>query len=460
MKSYRGFPLLPAASRSWSRIAAALVTFMLLVQLGVRSLPDWRAVKAHENYWIAQGLVRGEGFSLPEGHRWLYDQVDSDPYLRVTDQVFHPSAWADPVYTGIIAVFLVLFPERFQLAALLLNLGLLVVTCWATYRLGEITAGPVAGLLAVVILYLDRSLHVTVPHMVSGTLVGALVAVAGLALVSAVERPQRATAAVLGLVLGVTVLAGSGTQLFVPAAAVILLWAGKAEWKGAAGRAAIAVAVSVAVVVPWTARNWIRFGELVPVRTGGGQIAFVGVVGAASAVAPDLLTTRVPPPWRARTPREAVQRLGRWPYTEIVALEEFQLAYAEDLAPAGYGGWNEARRDAWFMAQTRAFIRRAPGLSARLAVAKIELFARRINRTASIAALLAPLALLFGRGNPAVLGLGLWVGAYLVPFLLIVPYYERYRAPIEPLIAVLAAYSLWHLGRGAIRPVFRYLSAP
>ncbi|HSE28653.1 MAG TPA: glycosyltransferase family 39 protein [Gemmatimonadales bacterium] len=435
----------------WCRVAAALLALIVVGRLAVRELPDWRSVPGWEAYWIAQGLVRGEGFSLPVGHRWLFDVVDSNGYLRITDEAFQASAWADPVYTGILAALLAGVPGHYQLAALILNLGLLLLVFWGTYRLGERIAGPVPGLIAVVLLVRIHPFHDSVVQMTNTVLSGALIVVAGLALVSALERPTRGRAVALGLGLGVAVLAGPSAQFFVPAALLMLLLAARGDGlRRAAGQAAIVAAASALVVLPWTARNWLRFGELVPVRTGGGQIAFVGVVGAGAAVEPGRLRTRIPPPWRAESPRAAVRRLVEPPWDEVAALERFQLDYAEDVGPPGYGQMNEAERDAWQMRETRAFLREAPGLSARLALAKIDTFARRMNWAGGVACILAALAWLLARRSLAVLGLTLWVGAYLVPFLLIVPYYPRYRAPVEPLLVALAGVATWRLALLAV----------
>jgi len=440
------------------RVAALLLALVVVGRLALRELPDWETVPGWEAFWIAQGVVRGEGFSLPVGHRWLFDTVDSNGFLRITGEAFQTSAWADPVYTGILAAFLAGAPRHYQLAALILNLGLLLLIFWATYRLAERIAGPVPGIVAVVLLALIHPFHDSVVQMTNTVLSGALIAVAGLALVSALERPTRGRAVALGFTLGVAVLAGPSAQLFVPAAVVVVLAAARQEGpRRALTQAAIVAAASAVVVLPWTVRNWIRFGELVPVRTGGGQIAFVGVVGAGGTVEPARLRTRVPPPWRAESPRAAVRHLVQPPWDGVAALEQFQLDYAAELAPPEYAGMNEAERDAWFMDETRRFMRGAPGLSAGLALAKIDTFARRMNWFGGIACGLAALAWLLAR-RAAVLGLTLWVGAFLVPFLLIVPYYPRYRAPVEPLLVVLAGIATWHLALRAVdlgRRVFR-----
>jgi hypothetical protein len=438
-------------SDRWCRVAAVLLALLVVGRLALRELPDWESVPGWEGFWIAQGLVRGEGFSLPVGHRWLFDAVDSNGYLRITDEAFQASAWADPVYTGILAAFLAGFPRHYQLAALLLNLGLLLLIFWATYRLGERIAGPVPGLVAVVFLALIHPFHDSVVQMTNTVLSGALIALAGLALVSAVERPTRGRAMALGLALGITVLAGPSAQLFLPAAIVTVLVAARREGpRRAFAQAAIVAAASALVILPWTVRNWIRLGELVPVRTGGGQIAFVGVVGAGGTVEPGRLRTRVPPPFRSESPRAAVRYLVQPPWDGVAALERFQLDYARDVAPPEYAGMNEAERDGWFMDETRRFLREAPGLSTRLALARIDTFARRMNWFGGVACALAALAWLLVRFSAPVLGLTLWVGAFLVPFLLIVPYYPRYRAPVEPLLVVLAAVATWHLGLLAV----------
>jgi hypothetical protein len=188
------------------------------------------------------------------------------------------------------------------------------------------------------------------------------------------------------------------------------------------------------------------FGKFIPVRTGFGQIAFIGVVASGGTVAPDSLRSHVKPPWRAETPRDAVRRIIHPPYVDQAALERFQLDYAKELGGAGYLAMNEAQRDSWFLKETMTFLAANPVLSAQLAIANLEVFVRLLGGSLGVLmCLLAALGGVLGIRKPAVLIIALWVGSFVGPFLLAVCYYGRYRSPVEPLLVVLAVFAVWRV---------------
>lgn len=200
------------------------------------------------------------------------------------------------------------------------------------------------------------------------------------------------------------------------------------------------------ILMPWAVRNYMVFGEFVPVRTGFGQIAFVGAVATAGTVAPDSLRSQVKPPWTAETPRLALRKIIQPPYSELADLDGYQMDYAREVGGAEFAAMNEAQRDSWFLKETKAFLLANPVLSSKLAIAKIEVFARLIAGSFGWrVCLFAALGGLLAIGRPAALILALWIGTYVGPFLLVVCYYDRYRAPIEPLLVVLAVFAVWRV---------------
>jgi len=269
------------------------------------------------------------------------------------------------------------------------------------------------------------------------------------------EKPSYRRSGALGLVLGLTALACPSAMLFIPVTAIAVAVWGWRKLGPTVPQALMVLIVASLTILPWTARNYLVFGKFIPVRNGSGQITFVSMVAAAGTVAPDKLRSHVKPPWNARTPREAVVRTTgnhRPNLARRMALERFQKDYANDIAPTEFTTMNESQRDAWFLQETKAFMVANPVLSAKLAIANFEVFIRTGEAFYRLGALLtggvcllAVLGGLLARKTPAVLTLALWAGTYIGPFLMITPYFYRYRAPIEPLLVVLATFAVFRV---------------
>ena len=225
----------------------------------------------------------------------------------------------------------------------------------------------------------------------------------------------------LGLVLGLTALAGVHALSFIPVTAALIVAWGWNNRPVAIRRAFLMAAVAVLTTLPWTVRNYLTFGELVPGRNGAGQIAFISVVGSAGTLAPHTLRSTIKPAWTAESPFHAVSNMQR--YEERRPLYRFQMDYAKELGTTRFAAMNEAQRDAWFLGETVRFLRTHPVLSAELAVEKIKLFVRLSE--SPLGAILCPLAAaggLLAFRAPGALGLALWAGAFVVPFVIITPF--------------------------------------
>jgi len=438
--------ILGSGKFAWYRLAAFLISVVSVTQNGLFLLRQWRKMPGWEAYWVAQSLVAGKGYSFPFGHRWLFDFVDNNPLLRFDNGVFQPTAWTDPLYTFSLAGLIWLFGGWHQLAAAVFNLGLLLAVYGLTYRLGERLISPPAGVIAVLGLVLGRIVPQASYQMNNAILASALMVLSALMLVKFLEGPSYGRAGVLGLVLGLTALGSPGAQLFFPVtAAAIVIWGWK-NLRPAVSQAILVLVVASINVMPWALRNYMVFGEIVPVRTGFGQIAFVGSVASAGTVSPESLRSQVKPPWRAETPRDTVRKLIHSPYEELADLDRYQNDYARELGGVEFAAMNEAQRDSWFLKETKAFLLANPVLSSKLAVAKMEVFARLIAGSFGMrVCLFAALGGLLAIGRPAALILALWVGTYVGPFLLVVCYYPRYRVPVEPLLVVLAVFAVWRM---------------
>ncbi len=85
---------------------------------------------------------------------------------------------------------------------------------------------------------------------------------------------QRAMLA--GLAIGMTALSRSVALLLIPTAAIVPLLAGCATWRRRIALCLVLWLGAVVVIAPWTVRNWIVFGHVVPVSMGTGLTLWRG----------------------------------------------------------------------------------------------------------------------------------------------------------------------------------------
>ena len=134
-------------------------------------------------------------------------------------------------------------------------------------------AGATAAYLAGLIVALYPHFLVWTQQVLTETVFLAASLGALVSLVEAARRRDPRWALVAGLALGAAALTRSEAAAFVPVAAV-LLWATARDRRGAVVAAAFAVA-SVAVLVPWVARNVSVVG-VAALSTGAGSVLWLG----------------------------------------------------------------------------------------------------------------------------------------------------------------------------------------
>ncbi len=240
-------------------------------------------------------------------------------------------------------------------------------------------------------------------------------------------------------------LACPSSLLFLPlTAALIWIIPVGADRVRAALYAVAMLAIAAAVVSPWTIRNYIVFDEIVPVRTGHGLMTFISVVATGATVEPESLRAPVDPPWRAPSVGKAIYFANDFHERRDALEQSFRIAYTSKVGGTQYAALNEVQRDAWLLGETTRYIRDNPVLSIQLAAMTLK---RWVTVDGDIGvwlcALAAMAALLAIQQRSAIaIMLGGWVAAYAAPFLLICSYFERYRAPIDPLLVILAVYGL------------------
>ena len=423
------------------RLIAWLISVGSVIRVGHVLLPGWQSMKGWEAYWTAQALSTGNGYSFPFDSPWPFDPIGTSG--------FHPSAWTDPFYTLLLAGLIRLFGSHHQLAAAVLNLALLLAVFGLTYRVAERLVSPPAGVATVLVLALNRAFSWNALYMNNTMLAATFVIFSALMLARFLAGPSARGAAALGLVLGLTALACPGAQLFIPVAAVAVVASGYNRLP-AVSRASILLIVTVLTVSPWAIRNYLALGEFVPGRTGLGHNLFLGVIVPAGMTMPESLPVHLTPPWRAKTARSSVDEIVSSP-AKLDALYRYLTDYSNAVGSPGYSGLNEAQRDAWLLQQSKAFVIAHPFFSAQLALAKLRIFIRIMGFLGALVCLLAAIGGVLALKTPTVLTLAVWAGSFVAPFLLVIPFYDRYRAPIEPILVVLAVFAVWHVSTIASR---------
>jgi 4-amino-4-deoxy-L-arabinose transferase-like glycosyltransferase len=246
------------------------------------------------------------------------------------------------------------------------------------------------------------------------------------------RQPTPKLAIGLGVVSGIGLLVRP-TSFFL-FAGVLAAWVIAAGWRRGVALTALSVLVAALVVVPWTIRNYVVLDGFVPISI---QDAFIyGVFNDESANDPEY-----PYAWRAfLEDNPDILEGPRVPDPELRSeLQELALEYIADhpfsVAEAFY--WNGLSRY-WDIRRPARVTAEAPFVGGTKTLSLIGLIAHWI---------MLPLAI-YGlwrlRGRPS-----LWVPlvaiAVTASVVFTVGAATRYRAPIEPLIAILAVYAVTQL---------------
>jgi hypothetical protein len=405
---------------------------------------SWQHAKGYEYYWIGQNIAEGNGFKYKNAERWLYSH-QSTPAESMND--YSATAWEEPVYVAIIAFALSTWGDAGKLALVLFNVFVFLSTCVAVYYLGRRVFNRLTGMLASTALALwpivshasQRTFNTIHPALLGG----ALTVVCVLSVVWCLEKPSTRRGTVVGALLGLACLTLSPFQVFVPLTVILVLLMSKSR-PGARWKTAAAIAVTTTVVIsPWTIRNYLVFGEFVPVRTGAGAAAHQGnpTLAATFTDGRFACVESLGPFWVAENARDAILTANTVADRRSDIYRRSQQC-VEKNAPEGYTFFNEAQRDNVYLENTLAFVFSEPQTFATLTFNKGFIFFTEPSRIFAIAAFLAAVGAVMALRNWRAIVLLLMVVAYSAPYCVLVAWFYRYRYPIEPLLLILASSAL------------------
>jgi hypothetical protein len=246
--------------------AALSLWLILAVALGARALFAWNQARhvpprilatvsfAQETGNIAQALAQGRGFS--------------DPYRQHTG----PTAWLAPIYplllAGIFRVFGIFTPAAFWAAATL-NILCSACVCIPLFFAGKRIAGVTLAAGAAWLWAVFPNGVIIPFDWIWDTSLAALLAATILWVTLAIDDSERMRDWIAyGLLWGLTLLTTPALGSLAPFLLLWLAWRRRRRG-GFAGlkRPAVAAAVLVFCLVPWTARNYAQFHRFVPLRS-------------------------------------------------------------------------------------------------------------------------------------------------------------------------------------------------
>lgn len=337
-----------------------------------------------------------------------------------------PTAYRMPLFPLFVALWhAILGPEPYTILPVLLLVGSLIAV--GTYVLARQFMGHLPALCAGLLIAFDSQVAVYSVLYMTEALFTLLVLAAMLALGRLRATGRWRWAAAAGLLCGLAALTRANFAPFLALVALWLLWHGRADLRGALGRAALVCGLAAALYAPWVARNYLTFGAFIPLTTQSGN-AYYGLYT-------DLQLTG-----EGGTPYGSwINRVPEPPATPGVV-------------------WDELALDRWQRGEARAWIAAHPREAAEIALLQAYYLwtpdgRPRLDWAALVLAGLPALGVLaVRRRDPELL---LWLGLALTMTALVVVSVAvpRYHMPLRPALAValtLAAWGAAHELRGML----------
>ncbi len=390
---------------------------------------SWKKASGFEYLWIAESIESGNGFSFsfPVGLDYTTPKVDE----------YFPTAHEEPGYPFFMAFASKVFGEYGRQVILFLQVVALHLTSVIIYHIARKVFNYSTGILAgLILLVVPGVKNLAVESFGPPIFAGLMISISTYLIIRCSEDMSLRRGILLGFILGFSSLLYAPIMLFIPLSIFFLLYY-LHPYRPVIGKTVLATLFTAVIVVsPWTVRNYLVFGHFIPLKTGLGIIAYESNPILASTFSSEsyACSDEFGPLWKAQNAREAVFFSGQLHYT----LSDRSRKCIERVAPIGFKQFNEAERDKIYLKKTFDFILSQPLTFADLAFNRILLFFA-FNK--GVIFMLFVISIIFSLRNKRSRLLILLVFAYIAIFLLIEPFWYRYRYPIEPIIVIVSSYS-------------------
>lgn len=290
---------------------------------------------AARSFWVAYAPVdpteRLSGADMQFYHGAAVALAEGEGY--VNPQSGTNTAQWPPGYPFLLAGLYWLFGPSMP-AAWITNIILGALTCVALYIVGCLMAGQRVGAIAGLLLAVFPGHVFFSSLLLSEILFTFLTVVAMVVMLLVARRGEDGSIPrliVLGLIVGAAALV-RGQGLFLVVVAGLLWWLYTADWERALQWTTVVLLTCVAVIVPWSIRNYVAMNGFVFISTNGGNNLWMGNHEGANGrlmwgVGLMLLgeAAELPPPEREVAKSNLALRLGlKFMFTH--PWEELQLA--------------------------------------------------------------------------------------------------------------------------------------
>ncbi len=399
----------------------------------------WKSVIGYEYYWIAESLAGGHGYSIAAGHRWYFVDFQSE----YPDDQYYPTALEEPVYPFLLAFAFKSLGEYGRLAILLFNVVALYLTALVIYllvrKIFDSHLGVIASIALLTWWWFDVS-WLTLGVFSPAILGGLNITFSAYLLLWSLEKISVKRGVILGLMLAFSCLTLAAGMLFIPLAAVVTLILKRPVRPIAWGPALAIVVTAGVVLLPWTLRNYMVFGQFIPIRTGSGVSLHQSnpTLAATFSTGTHACVKELGPIWSAKDAKDAIAQVRIIPAKRF-AMYKRSYDCIKLGAPDNFSEYNEAQRDRFYVEKSMEFIIAYPKIFLELTRYRIQAFLVGWSPRHTLVTLLAMVGALMGWRNQKAVIMAILVATYTFTFTMAVSLMYRYRYPIDPIMFVLAS---------------------
>ena len=422
-----------------SLLKGAVLVWIMFLLLGFTSQMidfsfNWKKAKGYEYSWIAKSIEQGHGFSFSY-KKGLTEKDYNGKYFL--------TAHEEPIYPYFLAFTTKIFKEQGRLVTVLLQVMILFMTSVAVYFLASKIFNKETALLAAFIILLLPSGSYLIMRFNPAVVTGFTITIAAYLTIWCSENVTVRRGIFLGIFLGLNALLYAPTLLQIPLT-ILYLFIAVRPYHSVVLKTSIAIIfASLIVLTPWTIRNYFVFGKFVPVKTGIGLMAHLSNPIMAGTFAPGSYACSsedgLTPSYEAIDARDAMvkstlQLNGSFINRRAKECMERDVPEIKLM--------NEVDRNNVYMKKTFDFIRSEPLIFTDLAINRILHFFSFSSVFISSISFFSGIGIVLTLKNRKAAILILFVCAYTAPYTLAAPFYYRYRYPIEPILVILASYTI------------------